>query len=104
MVLLDFEWGKEPIKYKKKKKKIPEKSKVFQEDIKIFLSGFYFTNIQRAGEYGRNLFNSPLHLKHFYLLHRHLDTSQAIAADNTPLYTPNDWTRTDNPWFLRATC
>ena len=41
---------------------------------------------------------------HFYPLHRHLDISQAITAENSPLHIASSWTRTGNLWFPSASC
>ena len=39
---------------------------------------------------------------HFYSLHRHLDISWAITAENSPLHIASSRTRTGNLWFPSA--
>ena len=39
---------------------------------------------------------------HFHPFHRHLDISQVIATENSPLRIVNSWTRTENLRFPSA--
>ena len=39
---------------------------------------------------------------HFYILHRHLDISQAITAESSPQLIASSRTRTGNLWFPSA--
>ena len=41
---------------------------------------------------------------HFHLLHRHLDISQVITAESSPLYIASSQAQTRNLWFLSAIC
>ena len=58
-----------------------------------------FTNHRTAGEEGRHFFNSSYH---FPPLHRHLDISQAITAESSPLLIASSRTRTENLRFPSA--
>ena len=64
----------------------------------FFYLGFHehslFTGRQGKGE---GIFLTPLY--HFHPLHRHLDISRAITAENSPLHIA---TRTGNLWFPSA--
>ena len=70
--------------------------------LKNFLSGFSFRNIHdsqnsRGRGGGRGIYLTPLY--HFHPLHRHLDISQAITAESSPLPIVSSWTWTGNLWF-----
>ena len=68
----------------------------------FFLSGFSIMNIhdhRTAGE-GRGYSLSPLY--HFHPLRRHLDISQAITAESSPLHIASSGTRARSIWFPRA--
>ena len=68
-----------------------------------FLSGFFFHEHSRfIGQQGKGktLYLSPL--CHFHPPLRHLDISQAITAESSPLHIVSSRTRTGNPWFPNA--
>ena len=61
-----------------------------------FLSGIF--TIHRTVEEGMGgIYLTPLY--HFHPLHRHLDISQAITAESSPLPIVSSWTWTGNLWF-----
>ena len=69
----------------------------------FFLSGFSFTNIDDSKDSQRKEeSNSLILLYHFHPLHRHLDTSQAITTESSPLRIASRQTRTGNLCFLSA--
>ena len=74
------------------------KSSIFFFSIWVF---FYehsrITGLQGKGE-GISL--TPHY--HFHPLHRHLDISQAITAESSPLHIASNRTRTGNLWFPSA--
>ena len=41
---------------------------------------------------------------HFHPLHRHLDISQAIAVESSPLHIGSSQTQTGKLWFPRISC
>ena len=43
-------------------------------------------------------------LYYFHLLYRHVEISQAIAAESSPLHTARDGPQARNPWFRSANC
>ena len=53
-----------------------------------------FTGQQEKGE---SISLTPLY--HFHPLHRHLDISRAITAENSPLHIASSQTGTGNLWF-----
>lgn len=64
--------------------------------------GFRSLNIYES-QYGRRRersFVNPLY--YFQPLQEHLDISQVIAAESSPLYLGRDGTRTGKPWFPKA--
>ena len=68
----------------------------------FFCLGFLsraFTIHRTAGEGGGYLFNSSLPLPPAY---GHLDISQAITAESSPLHIAGSRTRTGNLWFPSA--
>ena len=83
--------------YVKEATKMPEKdSNAF-----FFLSGFSFTSIHDSQDCrGSGGYLSPL--CHFHPLHRHLDISQGIAAESSPLGIASSRTRTRNLRFPSA--
>ena len=67
----------------------------------LFLTGFSFTNMmihRTAGKGWVSLY--PFY--HFYLLQKHLDISQVVAAERTLLRIAGSRTRTGNLWFPSA--
>ena len=48
-------------------------------------------------EKGKGIFLTPHY--HFQLFHRHLDISQAITAESSPLNMATSQTQTKNLWF-----
>ena len=67
-----------------------------------FLSGFSFTNIMIQGQQGKGEVISLFAFYHFHPFHWHLDISQVIATENSPLRIVNSWTRTENLRFPSA--
>ena len=64
--------------------------------------GFFSPNIYES-QYGRRRersFVNPLY--DFQSLQEHLDISQMITAESSPLYIGRDGTRTGKPWFPKA--
>ena len=49
---------------------------------------------------GEGIYLTPLY--HFQPLHRHLDISQVITAESSPLHIAGSRTRTGNLWFPSA--
>ena len=71
----------------------------------FFYQGFLsrpFTNHRTAGEGGGHFFSFPQY--HFHLLQRHLDISQAITPEHSPLHIGSSQTRTRNLWFPSGSC
>ena len=69
----------------------------------FFLSGFSFTNNHDSQESrGRGRLISVIPFYHFHPLHRHLDISQAITADSSPLHIVSSRSQTGNLWFPYA--
>ena len=66
-----------------------------------FILSQSFTNQRTAGEGWGHFLNLTLHY-HFHALHRHLDISQAITAESSPLHIGSSRTRTGNLWFPSA--
>ena len=66
----------------------------------FLLRFFFFTNIMihRAAGEGESISLTPLY--HFHPLYRHLDISQVIAAESSPLRIAGSRTQTRNLWFL----
>ena len=58
-----------------------------------------FTIHRTAGE-GEAISLNPLH--YFHSLHRHLDISQVITAESSPLHLAGSRTGTGNLWFPSA--
>ena len=67
-----------------------------------FLSGFSFTNIMIQGQQGKGEVISLYAFYHFQPFHRHLDISQVVAAENSPLRIVKSRTRTENLRFPSA--
>ena len=72
----------------------------------FFLSGSSFTGIHDSQDNrgGESLSLSLTPLYHFHLLHRHLDISQAITAENSPMHIASRRTWTRNLFFPSANC
>ena len=51
---------------------------------------------------GEGIYLTPLY--HFHPLHRHLDTSWVITAENSPLHIASSRTRTGNLWLPNSSC
>ena len=51
---------------------------------------------------GEGIYLTPLY--HFHQLHRHLDTSWVITAENSTLHIASSRTRTGNLWFPNSSC
>ena len=70
----------------------------------LFLSGFSFTDIHDSQDNrGRESLSLSLTaLYHFHLLHRHLDISQAITAESSPIHIASSRTWTRNLFFPRC--
>ena len=51
---------------------------------------------------GEGIYLTPLY--HFHQLHRHLDTSWVITAENSTLHIASSRTRTGNLWFPNWSC
>ena len=65
----------------------------------FFYLGCFFHNHRTAGE-GGGISLTP-HYR-FHPLHRHLDISQAITAESSPLHIASSWTPTGNLCFPSA--
>ena len=72
--------------------------------IKVFISiwVFYNDHLRITGLQGKGESISLTPHYHFHPLHRHLDISQVIAAEISPLRIGRSRTRTRNLWFLSA--
>ena len=57
------------------------------------------TGLQGKGE---GISSTPHY--HLHLLHRHLDISQPITAESSPLHISSSRTRTRNLWFSSESC
>ena len=69
----------------------------------FFLYGFFFHNHSWIrGLQGKREGISLTPHYHFHPLHRHLDISQVITAESSPLHIGSSWTQTGNLWFLSA--
>ena len=66
----------------------------------LFYLGFFFSRITELSGKGEGISITP-HF-HFHPLHRHLDISQVITAESSPLYIGSSWTQTGNLWFPRT--
>ena len=69
---------------------------------KISIWVFFHEHSRFTGQQGKEegIYLSPLY--HFHPLHRHLDISQAITAESSPLHIGGSRTRTGNLWFPSA--
>ena len=70
----------------------------------FFLSGFSFTDIHHSQDNrGRGSLSLSLTaLYHFHLLHRHIDISQAITAESSPMHIASSRTWTRNLCFSKC--
>ena len=60
---------------------------------------FFYKHLRITGLQGKRERISLTSHYHFHLLHRHLDISQAITAESSPLHIASSCTRTGNLWF-----
>ena len=62
--------------------------------------GFLLRTCTFTGQQGKGEATSLTPLYHFHPLHRHLDISQPITAESSPLHIASGRTQTGNVWFL----
>ena len=65
---------------------------------------FFHEHSRITGEQGKGDAISLNLLCQYHLLHRHLDISWAIVAEELPLHRAISWNRTGNSWFTNASC
>ena len=63
---------------------------------------FFHEHSRFTGQQGKGKAISLSPLYHFHPLHRHLDISQAITANSSPLHIARSRNRTGNLWFPSA--
>ena len=68
------------------------------------VSFFFHEQSQFTGHQEKGDAISLNHLYHFHPLYRHLDISQVITADSSPLHIASSHARTGNLCFQNASC
>ena len=68
----------------------------------FFIWVFFYEHSRITGLQGKGEGISLTPHYHFHPLHGHLDISQAITAESSPLHTGSSPTRTGNLWFPSA--